>query len=389
MEKLILVRYGEIHLKGLNRPFFEKKLVDNIKTVLGSSDGIEVTRAQGRIFVSGIDNIDRALDSLSRVFGIVSVSPVFVTEKNMDDILRTCVEVFKNSMDGSIKTFKVEARRADKNFPLKSPQISRESGAAVLRNIPGIKVDVHNPDKTLHVEVRDKAYIYTDVYPGPGGMPVGANGKVVLLLSGGIDSPVAGWMVAKRGVKPEAVHFHSFPFTSERAKEKVIDLCRILTGYIGDMNLHIVPFTAIQQEIYEKCPDSQITVLMRRAMMKIAEQIALDTGAGALVTGESIGQVASQTIESLHVTNSAVNIPVLRPLIGFDKVEIMDRAKDIGTYQTSILPYEDCCTVFVPKHPVTKPKLEHIENSEKGLDIDKLIKEAIQGKELMVIKPRD
>jgi thiamine biosynthesis protein ThiI len=389
LEKLILVRYGEIHLKGLNRPFFEKKLVDNIKTVLGSSDGIEVTRAQGRIFVSGIDNIDRALDSLSRVFGIVSVSPVFVTEKNMDDILRTCVEVFKNSMDGSIKTFKVEARRADKNFPLKSPQISRESGAAVLRNIPGIKVDVHNPDKTLHVEVRDKAYIYTDVYPGPGGMPVGANGKVVLLLSGGIDSPVAGWMVAKRGVKPEAVHFHSFPFTSERAKEKVIDLCRILTGYIGDMNLHIVPFTAIQQEIYEKCPDSQITVLMRRAMMKIAEQIALDTGAGALVTGESIGQVASQTIESLHVTNSAVNIPVLRPLIGFDKVEIMDRAKDIGTYQTSILPYEDCCTVFVPKHPVTKPKLEHIENSEKGLDIDKLIKEAIQGKELMVIKPRD
>jgi thiamine biosynthesis protein ThiI len=389
LDKLILVRYGEIHLKGLNRPFFEKKLVDNIKTVLGSSDGIEVTRTQGRIFVSGIDNIDRALDSLSRVFGIVSVSPVFVTEKNMDDISRTCVEVFKNSMDGSTKTFKVEARRADKNFPLKSPQISRESGAAVLRNIPGIKVDVHNPDKTLHVEVRDKAYIYTDVYPGPGGMPVGANGKVVLLLSGGIDSPVAGWMVAKRGVKPEAVHFHSFPFTSERAKEKVIDLCRILSGYIGDMNLHIVPFTAIQQEIYEKCPDSQITVLMRRAMMKIAEQIALDTGAGALVTGESIGQVASQTIESLHVTNSAVNIPVLRPLIGFDKVEIMDRAKDIGTYQTSILPYEDCCTVFVPKHPVTKPKLEHIENSEKGLDIDKLIKEAIQGKELIVIKPRD
>jgi len=388
LEKLILVRYGEIHLKGLNRPFFERKLMDNIKAVLGSSGGIEIIRTQGRIFVSGIDNVNHALERLSKVFGIVSLSPVFVTEKNMEDITKTCVEVFKNSMDGGVKTFKVEARRADKRFPLTSPQISRQSGAAVLRNIPGIKVDVHNPDKILYVEVRDRAYIYTDIYPGPGGMPVGANGKVVLLLSGGIDSPVAGWMIAKRGVKPEAVYFHSFPFTSERAKEKVIDLCRVLSEYMGDINLHIIPFTTIQQEIYEKCPDSQITVLMRRSMMKIAERIALATGGGALVTGESLGQVASQTIESLHVTNSAVNMPVLRPLIGLDKVEIMDRAKDIGTYQISILPYEDCCTVFVPKHPVTKPKLDQIENSEKKLDMDKLIKDALEGKELIAIKPQ-
>ena len=392
MERVALLRYGEIHLKGLNRPYFERALYNNIVNALKPYEGVTVRKAEGRYYVENIGDDPRIFDSVAKIFGIISFSPALKVEKDVaaiqkaaEVLVREVMEA-KSSSPGEKITFKVESRRSDKSFPLNSMELSPKVGAYLLRSIPNLKVDVHHPMITVNVEVREQAYVYCQVIPAAGGMPVGTNGKAALLLSGGIDSPVAGWMIAKRGVELIAVHYHSFPYTSERAKEKVIDLCRILSQYCGEIKLHVVPFTRIQQELYQKCPHNLLTILMRRFMMRIAEVVAHKEDAKALVTGESLGQVASQTMESLCATNDAVSIPVFRPLIGMDKIEIMDLAKKIGTYETSILPYEDCCTVFVPKHPTTRPKLEMVREAEKLVEGDKLIEEAIANIEVLNVK---
>lgn len=344
----------------------------------------QVSIAQSRIYVKNIsdDFLDEALDRLTRVFGIHAVSPALQVEKNMEEIMRTAVKML---MDARIEkgTFKVKARRADKHFPIQSPEIAVMTGEYILEHTD-LTVDVVNPEHLVQIEVRESAaYVYVREIPCAGGMPVGTGGRAALLLSGGIDSPVAGYMIARRGVVIDAVHFHSFPHTSERAKEKVISLAGLLSRYCGEIRLNVVPFTKIQEEIYEKCPDKYLTVIMRRYMMKIAEQAARRSGAGALITGESIGQVASQTLNALYCTDAAVNMPVFRPLIGMDKLEIMDIARKIGTYDTSILPYEDCCTVFTPRHPATKPGLEKVIEAEQVLEEEKLINEALEGMEII------
>jgi thiamine biosynthesis protein ThiI len=383
LDRVILVRYGEISLKGLNRSYFMNKLYRNMKAALSHYKGVRIEKIQGRFLISCMDNdINQIIESLSRVFGIISISPAYRLKADLDLIKDTALKLINNSKD-SINTFKVESKRGNKEFPLQSPEISREVGAYILKNTEEFKVDVHKPDTKIYIEIREHAYVYNEIIPGVGGLPVGSNGKVALLISGGIDSPVAGYMTAKRGVELIAVHYHSFPFTSDRAKEKVIELARIMTQYTGPIKLFIVPFTNIQTEIGQKCDERQTTLIMRRFMMKIAERIAQKEEAKALVTGESIGQVASQTLESLVVTNAAVEMPVFRPLIGMDKQEIMNIAHNIKTYETSILPYEDCCTVFVPKHPETRPRLDKIIKSEKLLDIDGLIEEAIQSLEII------
>lgn len=380
---VILVKVGEIHLKGQNRPYFERRLMDNIRNALYGSEA-QVSIAQSRIYVKNIsdDFLDEALDRLTRVFGIHAVSPALQVEKNMEEIMRTAVKML---MDARIEkgTFKVKARRADKHFPIQSPEIAVMTGEYILEHTD-LTVDVVNPEHLVQIEVRESAaYVYVREIPCAGGMPVGTGGRAALLLSGGIDSPVAGYMIARRGVVIDAVHFHSFPHTSERAKEKVISLAGLLSRYCGEIRLNVVPFTKIQEEIYEKCPDKYLTVIMRRYMMKIAEQAARRSGAGALITGESIGQVASQTLNALYCTDAAVNMPVFRPLIGMDKLEIMDIARKIGTYDTSILPYEDCCTVFTPRHPATKPCLERVIEAEQVLEEEKLINEALEGMEII------
>jgi len=386
MERVILIRYGEIHLKGQNRPYFERVLLSNIKNALKGMPGIKVSKAQGRFYVENYSDEAAVVDALTRVFGIVSISPAYKIDKDFDTLTQYAKmimkEIFTTSQKSSL-TFKVESRRADKKFPMDSMSISRELGGRLLGQFPQLKVDVHNPDVVLNVEVREYTYIYYKMIPCAGGMPVGTNGKAALLLSGGIDSPVAGWMIAKRGVALTAVHFHSFPYTSDRSKEKVIELAKILTRYCGSIRLHIVPFTRIQQELYEKCPDEQLTILMRRSMMKIAEEVARREGAAALITGESIGQLASQTLDSLVVTNDAVSMPVFRPLIGFDKIDIMNIAHNIGTYETSILPYEDCCTVFTPRHPATHPRLDKVLKSEQLINESSLIQEALDNIEVI------
>ncbi len=386
LEKVILIKYGEIHLKGHNRPFFERMLLKNIKKALEPFEGIQVIKAQGRYYVENIQEEGPILKALAKVFGLVSMSLAIKLPKDLEQIMEVAEqlmgEVLKETAEETL-TFKVESRRADKNFPMDSMALNREIGGRLLDRYSELSVDVHHPQTALQVEIREFAYLYTSAVPGVGGMPVGTNGKAALLLSGGIDSPVAGFMIAKRGVELMAVHFHSFPYTSDRSKEKVIDLCRILTAYCGPIRLHIVPFTKIQQTLYEKCPDSQLTILMRRFMMRIAERIAVSEGAMALITGESIGQVASQTLEGLVSTDDAVSMPVFRPVIGFDKIEIMNLAEQIHTYETSILPYEDCCTVFLPKHPVTKPNLQKIRTSEALVDIEGLIDEAVAGVEVV------
>lgn len=387
LDKIILIRYGEIALKGLNKSSFENQLITNIKRAIKSIGKFEVTKSQARIYVRPIDSSDisAAVPALQKVFGIVSLSIVSEVETNFDSICQEAVYQASKLFEAGKKTFKVESRRGDKTFPYNSMQLNSELGGCILDNIQGVKVDVHNPEFTIYVEVREHSYIYSEIIKCAGGMPIGTNGRASLLLSGGIDSPVAGYMIAKRGVEISAVHFHSFPYTSERAKQKVIDLAEILAGYTDKINLYIVPFTRIQQEIYQKCPEEQLTLIMRRFMMRISEKIAVNDGSNALITGESIGQVASQTMESLVVTNSSVTMPVFRPLIGMDKVEITEIARQIGTFETSILPFEDCCTVFVPKHPNTKPKLEKITESEKTLDIDALINEAVSNTELVKV----
>lgn len=386
MEQVLLVKYGEIILKGLNRPIFEDLLVRNIRAALRGFEP-EITKAQATTYIRLPDesNLDEAMERLRKVFGIVSITRAYVLPKEIGAIQKGTAECLSEVL-GAAKTFKVEAKRSDKKFPLKSPEICREVGGYLCAKFPNLAVDVKLPEKTVMVEVRDtNTYVYCDKVKGPGGMPVGTNSKAVLLLSGGIDSPVAGYMAAKRGVALEAVHFFSHPYTSERAKEKVLQLAKIVAAYTGGMRVHIVPFTEIQLEIRKHCPEEQLTIIMRRFMMKIAERIAEKNGAIALVTGESIGQVASQTVEALGVTNNAVSIPVFRPVIGMDKDEIVERARTIGTFETSILPYEDCCTIFTPKHPNTKPKLEKIQASEQLLDVQRLIEAAVEGVETVVV----
>ncbi len=386
---LILLKYGEIALKGLNKPLFERKLLDNIKSRLDRIGKFSVRRAQSTVYVEPLDetaDMQQALKILEKIFGIVNICPVVKCEKNMESIARTAIECV-NELSPNGKSFKVEAKREDKKFPLNSPQIARELGGMILEGVEGLHVDVHNPDIMVNVEIRGEAYVYTSKVKGAGGMPVGTNGKSTILLSGGIDSPVAGYMIAKRGVELEAVHFHSHPYTSDRAKEKVIDLAKEMAAYCGKIRLHIVPFTEIQLEIIDKCPENYLTVIMRRIMMRIAEKISIANESAALITGESIGQVASQTMESLVCTDNAVSIPVFRPLIGMDKEEIVAISKKIETYETSILPYEDCCTIFVPKHPKTKPNLAEIIEAEKALaNIDEMIDKAIEEEEVLIIK---
>ena len=386
MKQVILVKYGEIILKGLNRPIFEDLLVKNIRAALkGMSPDITKAQATTYITLPNEEDIAEALERLKKVFGIVSITCAYVLPKELGAIAEGTAECLGEVLKGA-KTFKVDAKRSDKKFPLTSPEICREVGGFLLGKFPHLKVDVKTPEKTVMVEVRDtNTYVYCDKVKGPGGMPVGTNSKAMLLLSGGIDSPVAGYMVAKRGVALEAVHFFSHPYTSERAKEKVLELAKIVSAYTGGMKVHIVPFTDIQLEIRKHCPEEQLTIIMRRFMMKISERVAKRNGANALVTGESIGQVASQTVEALGVTNDAVSLPVFRPVIGMDKDEIVERARMIGTFQTSILPYEDCCTIFTPKHPNTKPKLDKIKASEELLDCEALIEAAVSGVETVII----
>lgn len=387
MKKVLIIRYGEIALKGLNKSFFEDKLLRHIEANLRTLGKVRVHKSNGMVFAD-IDGVDEeaAIVQVTKVFGVVSVSPAYAFEVDMDQIYRVALEhTLERLQEGNIKTFKVDSRRGDKRFPLNSLEIAREVGGYILSKVNGLKVDVHQPDLTIHVEVRDRAYVFSKRIQGLGGLPLGTNGKAMLLLSGGIDSPVAGWMVAKRGVVIEAVHYHSYPFTSERAKEKVIDLARILAQYCGKIRMHNINLLPIQKEINEKCPPEEMTILSRRFMMKIAERLAQKEGCDGLITGESIGQVASQTVQGLTVTNAAVTMPVFRPLIATDKTDIVELARKIGTFETSILPFEDCCTIFLPKRPVTKPKLERILLSENKLDVEALIQEALENVEVLEI----
>ncbi len=390
MKEVILVKYGEIILKGGNRPVFERVLIKNIKAALKGFDAVKITVAQATIYIEASEeDIDAVCEMLGKVFGIVSISRAGVCEKDIESMKAAAVEYCGRSLRAGM-SFKVEAKRADKRFPLNSIQIAQEVGGALHDGIAGLEVDVHNPEVLVRAEVRDNAaYVYStlDKIKGRGGMPTGTGGRATLLLSGGIDSPVAGYMIAKRGVELDAVNFFSYPYTSDRAKEKVIELARLLSEYTSKINLYIVPFTEIQLQIRDNCPEEHLTLIMRRFMMKISEIVAKKHKSAALITGESVGQVASQTLEALNVTNSVCTIPVLRPVIGMDKEEIVDRSREIGTFETSILPYEDCCTVFTPKHPSTHPKLSDIERTEAVLDIDGLIEKAVEGIELVEIYP--
>ena len=384
-----IIRCGEIALKGMNKPYFERLLLERIKRALKDYKDISAHRSEGLIFVyASIENDKSSLiRTISQVFGVASVSDACETESDIDVIGKHAVEYMKDMISSKgIKTFKVEAKRADKSFPIQSPDISRRIGAAVLKGCGVLKVDVHEPDCVLFVNVRrEHSYIYADKIKGFGGLPLGTNGKGLILLSGGIDSPVAAWMMAKRGMMIEAVHFHSYPYTSERAREKVYDLTRILASYCGRIKVHSINLLEIQQAIGENCPTEEMTILSRRFMMKIAERIAKKYDCDMLITGENIGQVASQTVKGLVVTDAAVNIPVMRPLIAFDKVDIMAKAQEIGTYETSIQPYEDCCTIFLPKHPVTRPKLSKILESEALLNEEVLIDSALETMETVSI----
>ena len=391
MFKAFLIKYAEIGIKGKNRFIFENALRDQVKYALKRLGNYEVSKEQGRIFIECPDDYDydETVEALQCVFGISSICPVAVIEDaTWDNLTQKVGDYVEKAYEDKNFTFKVDAKRADKNYPLTSPEICVEMGSYLLKRFPKLKVNVHTPDVKFTVELRNKAYVYSKVIPGPGGMPVGTNGRAMLLLSGGIDSPVAGYMVSKRGVKLSATYFHAPPYTSDRAKQKVVDLAKLVSKYSGPIDLHIVNFTDIQLYIYEKCPHEELTIIMRRYMMKIAEELANKDQCLSLVTGESIGQVASQTMQSLYCTNAVCTMPVFRPLIGFDKQDIVDIAEKINTYETSVLPYEDCCTIFVAKHPVTKPSLKTIEHSELNLSekIDELMKTAIDTVETIEVK---
>ena len=392
MYSAFLIKYAEIAIKGKNRYLFEDALVSQINLALKKVDGeFLVRKEQGRIYVDTLSDydFDETVEALKCVFGIVGICPVVILEdegfdKLAEEVLSYVDKVYKNKNF----TFKVNARRARKNYPMESMEINAALGEKILEAYPETSVDVHNPEVVICVEIRNKINLYSTIIPGPGGMPVGTNGKAMLLLSGGIDSPVAGWMIAKRGVGIDATYFHAPPYTSERAKQKVVDLAKIVAKYSGPINLHVVNFTDIQLYIYEQCPHEELTIIMRRYMMKLAEHFAKEQKCLGLITGESIGQVASQTMQSLAATNEVCTMPVYRPLIGFDKQEIVTISEKIGAYETSILPYEDCCTIFVAKHPVTKPSLNVIHNDEKKLaeKIDQLMQEAIDSVEVIRVE---
>ena len=384
-----LIKYAEIGVKGKNRYLFEDALVKQIHHRLKNLEGkFEITKEAGRIYAEASEDFDydEVIDALQHVFGIVGICPMVQIEDNgYEDLKAQVVKYIDDAYEDKHFTFKVVARRANKQYPVVSDQINRDLGEVILNAFPETKVNVHTPDVLLRVEVRHKINIFSETIPGPGGMPIGTAGRAMLLLSGGIDSPVAGWMIAKRGVTIDATYFHAPPYTSERAKQKVVDLAKLVAKYTGPIRLNIINFTDIQLYIYDQCPHDELTIIMRRYMMKIAETIAKENDCLALVTGESIGQVASQTMQSLAVTNEVCELPVMRPLIAFDKQDIVDISLKIGTYETSVLPYEDCCTIFVAKHPVTKPSLKKIKNSEKKLDekIDELMKTALETREVI------
>ena len=389
-QNIFIVRCGEVALKGMNKPYFERMLVDRIRKNLKEFDAVDVRRHEGLIFVRADKKYDKEqlIKQISKVFGVASISPAVEAPSNLDAIGEEAVKyMMELIVTIGVKTFKVEGKRADKNFRVKSPDIGRIIGAKVLIGCKVLKVDVHNPDVHLFVDVRhDKSYIYQQKIAGFGGLPLGTNGKGMVLLSGGIDSPVAAWMMAKRGMVIEAVHFHSYPYTSQRAQEKVEDLARIVASYCGNFKMHVINLLPIQEQIVQNCPEEETTILVRRFMMRIAEKIAEKNRAMMLITGENLGQVASQTAEALVVTDACVKMPVMRPLIAMDKVDIMDKAEEIGTFETSIQPYEDCCTVFLPKHPTTKPKLERILESESHLDVDALVEAAVASAEVVQIR---
>ncbi|MEG1361751.1 MAG: tRNA uracil 4-sulfurtransferase ThiI [Lachnospiraceae bacterium] len=392
MYKAFLIKYGEIGIKGKNRHLFEDALVAQIRRALKPAEGeFKVTKEQGRIYAEALEtyDFDEVISCLSRVFGIVGICPVVqVEDQGFEQLAQEVIGHLRTTYGEGSRTFKVEARRARKNYPLNSMEINSEMGNRILKELPQWKVDVHNPEIKVNVEIRNGINIYSQIIPGPGGMPVGTNGKAMLLLSGGIDSPVAGYMISKRGVSLEATYFHAPPYTSERAKQKVVDLAKIVAAYSGPITLNVVNFTDIQLYIYEKCPHEELTIIMRRYMMQIAEHFATESRCLGLITGESIGQVASQTMQSLAATNEICSMPVYRPLIAFDKQDIIEIADRIGTYETSILPFEDCCTIFVAKHPVIKPNLNIIKRSEENLreKIDELMEEAYKSVEKIVIE---
>lgn len=391
MFSAFLIKYAEIGIKGRNRYLFEDALVHQIKHALKKCDGdFAVSKSQGRIYVEAQSEFDydETVAALKQVFGIVGICPmIYVEDEGFEKLCGTVIEYLEKVYPERNKTFKVHARRTRKNYPMDSMTINRDMGEAILNACPEMKVDVHEPEILLTIEIREKIYIYSEIIPGPGGMPVGTGGKAMLLLSGGIDSPVAGYMIAKRGVKIDAVYFHAPPYTSERAKQKVVDLARIVSRYTGPIYLHVINFTDIQMYIYEKCPHEELTIIMRRYMMRIAEHIAKETECLGLITGESIGQVASQTMNSLIATNEVCELPVYRPLIGFDKQEIVEVSEKIGTFETSIQPFEDCCTIFVAKHPVTKPNVNVIRRHERNLEekIEELFQKAIETDEVIIV----
>ena len=392
MYTAFLIKYAEIGIKGKNRYMFEDALVRQIKYALDRCEGeFTVRKTQGRIYVDAITefDFDETVENLKTVFGISSICPVvYVEDEGFEKLKKDVIDYMEKAHPECKDTFKVHCRRARKNYPIDSMEVNAKIGEAILKEFPDMEVDVHNPKLNLHIEIREKIYIYSSEIPGPGGMPIGTNGKAMLLLSGGIDSPVAGYMISKRGVMIDAVYFHAPPYTSERAKQKVVDLAKLVSKYTGPINLHIINFTDIQLYIYEQCPHEELTIIMRRYMMKIAEHIAKENDCLGLITGESIGQVASQTLQSLLTTNEVCTLPVYRPLIGFDKMDIVEISEKIDTYETSILPYEDCCTIFVAKHPVTKPNLNVIKKHEENLSekIDELVKAALDSDEVIVVR---
>lgn len=392
MVKAFLIKYSEIGIKGKNRYIFEDALRSRVVEKLKKCEGdFLVERENGRIYVEakGEYDYDEVVGHLTKCFGIAHICPVVLVEdKTFENVCRELVAHMKDELGDREFTFKVFAKRSDKRYEMTSPDICREAGAYILDHMPNAAVDVHAPEVSVNVEIRHRAYVYVTSIKGPGGMPVGTSGKAMLLLSGGIDSPVAGYMMAKRGVQLEAVYFHAPPYTSDRAKQKVVDLAETVSDYAGEIRLHVVNFTDIQMYIYDQCPHDELTIIMRRYMMKIAERIARETECMSLVTGESVGQVASQTMQSLVVTNAVCTMPVFRPVIAFDKQDIIDIAEKINTFETSILPYEDCCTTFVAKHPVTKPELDKIEKSERKLEekIEEMFEKAVSEREVVVVK---
>lgn len=388
MDKVLSVSIGEIALKGGNRRYFEDRLIKQMIRAIKDIGFGKIYKEQGKIYIEAEDyKFPQMINRLEKVFGLVYISPCIRVDKDINQIKKATMEMMKEKIEkDDPKTFKVMVNRADKSFPIKSPEMCREMGGAILKTFDGLKVNVHNPDGYLYIDIKENAYIYTNRFKGSGGMPTATNGRGLLLLSGGIDSPVAGFLMAKRGIEISAIHFHSYPFTSERAEEKVKDLASILSMYTGKIKMYSVNLLDIQKEINEKCNQAEMTIISRRFMMRIAEKIANNHSIDALITGENLGQVASQTIQGISVTNESVQLPVFRPLVGLDKVDIIEMARNIETYETSILPFEDCCTVFLPKHPVIKPRIRDIKESEELLDVESLIDSAIESMEIYTIE---